>query len=119
MPDLSLRRQRSLSKEEEGNRFVGRIGREVLERKGLLTKQEVREVITELRGRTPQAEQANPPIEAIPEPYVMTEIEDKIIQAILDLLNANNLTARQAKALLGRLNQLIDVGEMLAHKTMH
>jgi hypothetical protein len=92
---------------------------EALERKGLLTKQEVREVIAELRGRSPQAEQANPPIEAIPEPYVMTEVEDKIIQAILDLLNANNLTARQAKVLLGRLNQLIDVGEMLAHKTTH
>ena len=60
-----------------------------LERKGLLTKQEVRDIITELRRQTPQAEQANPPIEAIPEPYVMTEVEDRIIQAILDLPNAN------------------------------
>jgi hypothetical protein len=49
----------------------------------------------------------------------MTEVEDKIIQAILDLLNANDLTARQARALLGRLNQLIDVGELLAKKTTH
>jgi hypothetical protein len=31
---------------------------EVLERKGLLTKQEVREVITELRQQTPKAHQA-------------------------------------------------------------
>ena len=92
---------------------------EVLERKGLLTKQEVRETITELRQQTPHADQGSPPLDAIPEPYVMAEVEDKIIQAILDLLNANSLTARQAKALLGRLNQLIDVGEMLAHKTTH
>jgi hypothetical protein len=92
---------------------------DVLERKGLLTKQEVREAITELRRQTPNAEQANPPLDAIPEPYVMTEVEDKIIQAILDLLNENRLTARQAKGLLGRLNQLIDIGELLAKKTTH
>ena len=92
---------------------------QVLERKGVLTKQELRDAITELRRQTPKAEQANPPLEAIPEPYVMTEVEDKIIQAILDLLNANSLTTRQAKALLGRLNQLIDVGEMLARGTTH
>jgi hypothetical protein len=49
----------------------------------------------------------------------VTEVEDKIIQTILDLLNANGLTARQAKALLGRLNQLIDVGELLARRTAH
>jgi hypothetical protein len=65
------------------------------------------------------AEQANPPLEAIPEPYGMNETEDKIIQAILDLLNAHGLTARQAKALFGRLNQLIDVGELLAKRTAH
>ena len=83
----------------------------VLERKGLLTKLEVRDAITELRRQTPSAEQASPPLDAIPEPYVMAQAEDKIIQAILDLLNANSLTARQAKGLLGRLNQLID-GEL-------
>jgi hypothetical protein len=45
----------------------------------------------------------------------MTEVEDTIIQAILDLLNANGLTAQQAKGLLG-LNELIDVGEMIVTK---
>jgi hypothetical protein len=83
---------------------------EVLERKGVLTKQDVREAITELRERTPGAQEANPSLDAIPEPYVMTEVEDKIMQAILVLLNANGLTARQAKALLGRL---------LARRTTH
>ena len=92
---------------------------EVLERKGLLSKQEVRDAIADLRRQTPKAEQANPPVQAVPEPYVMTEVEDKIIQAILNLLNANGLTAPQAKALLGRLHQLIDIGEMLAKKTTH
>ena len=43
---------------------------EVLERKVPLTKQEVRDTITELRRLTPQAQQATPPLEAIPEPYL-------------------------------------------------
>ena len=91
----------------------------VLERKGVLTKQEVREAIIELRRQTLGADQANPPLEAVPEPYVMTEVEDQIIKAILNLLNASRFIARQAKSLLGRLHQLIDVGELLAKKTTH
>ncbi len=81
---------------------------EVLERKSLLTKQEFRDAINQLRRQTPKAEQANPPWRPSPNrmSYVLTEVEDGIIQAILDLLNANGLTARQAKALVGRLNQL-------------
>ena len=39
---------------------------EVLERKGLLTKQEVRDVITELRQQTPHAAQSSPPLDAVP-----------------------------------------------------
>jgi hypothetical protein len=72
-----------------------------LERKGVLSKQDVRghHCITPAH---PRAEQANPPLEAILETYVMTEVEEKIIQVILD---ANGLTARQA------------VGELLARRT--
>ena len=39
---------------------------ETLERKGFLTEHEVPETITELRRQIPKAEQANPPLEAIP-----------------------------------------------------
>lgn len=41
---------------------------EVLERKVPLTKQEVRDTITEARRLTPQAQQATPPLEAIQNP---------------------------------------------------
>ena len=92
---------------------------EVLERKGLLTKQEVRDVVTELRQQTPKAEQASPALEVIPEPYLMRDTEDKVIQGILDLLNANGLTAQQARSLLGKLHLLIDFGEQLGKKTTH
>ena len=92
---------------------------ELLERKGLLTKQEVRDVITTLRRRTPKADQASPPLETIPEPYLMRDTEDRIIQGILDLLNANSLTAQQARSLVGKLHLLIDLGEQLGRKTIH
>jgi hypothetical protein len=92
---------------------------EVFERKGLLTKQEVRDVITELRRQTPKADQANPPLDAIPEPYLMQDTEDRVIQGILDLLNMNGLTAQQARSLLGKLHLLIDLGEQLGRKTTH
>ena len=56
---------------------------EVLERKGLLTKTGSLHVITELRGQTPKADLASPPLEAIPEPYLMRDTEDRVIQGIL------------------------------------
>ena len=61
----------------------------------------MRDAITNLRRHTPMAQQANPPLEAIPEPYVMTENEDKIIQAILDLLNANGHTVGKPRPYWG------------------
>jgi hypothetical protein len=92
---------------------------DVLERKGLLTKQEVREVISDLRRHTPYAQQASPPLEAIPEPYLMRDTEDRVLQGILDLLNVNGLTPQQARSLLGKLHLLIDFGEQLGKKTTH
>ena len=80
---------------------------------------EVRDVVTELRQQTPEAEQASPPLDAIPEPYLMRDTEDRVIQGILDLLNANSLTAQQARSLLGKLHLLIDLGEQLGRKTTH
>ena len=66
---------------------------------------------------TPKAEQANPPLEAIPEPYLMQDTEDRVFQGILDLLNVNGLTAPRARSLLGKLHLLIDLGEQLGRKT--
>ena len=51
--------------------------REVLERKGLLTKAEILEAIRELRHQNPTArtplEIDAPPDQAFPEPYLLTE----------------------------------------------
>ena len=64
---------------------------DVLERKGLLTKQGGTRSHLYLRRHTPSAHQASPPLEAIPEPYLM----------------------RDTEALLGKLQLLIDFGEQL------
>ncbi len=54
-----------------------------------------------------------------PEPYLLTETADAIINQIFDLLNGNKLTAHQPKALLHRCPQLVDLGERLGKKTTH
>ena len=64
---------------------------DVLERKGLLTKQGGTRSHLYLRRHTPSAHQASPPLEAIPEPYLM----------------------RDTEALLGKLQLLIDFDEQL------
>jgi len=89
---------------------------ELLERKGVLTRQEVLETIDRLRRETPKA---GPNDQAFPEPYLLTAAENALIERIFELINATGLTAHQAKGLLRRVNLLIDVGERLAKKTTH
>jgi len=89
---------------------------ELLERKGVLTKQEVLDTIDRLRRETPNAERAGP---GFPEPYLLTQAENAVIDRIFELLNATGLTAHQAKELLRRVSRLIDVGEHLGKKITH
>jgi hypothetical protein len=69
---------------------------EVLERKGLCTKQDLYNIITEFRRKNPHARIHET---AFPEPYLLTETENKIIDDILALLNKNRLTSHQCKSL--------------------
>jgi len=69
----------------------------VLERKGLCTKQDLYDIITEFRSKNPRAPI---PETAFPEPYLLTETENKIIDDILELLNKNGLTSHQSMNLL-------------------
>ncbi len=96
---------------------------EVLEKKGLLTKQDLLYATRELRKKNPQArtpvEFDDHPDPAFPEPYLLTETADAIINQIFDLLNGSKLTAYQAKALLHRCLQLVELGERLGKKTTH
>ncbi|MDH4078998.1 MAG: hypothetical protein OEU68_04205 [Nitrospira sp.] len=89
---------------------------EVLERKGLCTKQDLFDIISEFRKKTPRAKI---PETAFPEPYLLTETENKIIDDILALLNKNGLTSHQSLSLLERLGGIIEMGQRLSKETTH
>jgi hypothetical protein len=89
---------------------------EVLERKGLCTKQDLYDFITEFRRKNPRA---SIPETAFPEPYWLTETENKIIDDILELLNKNGLTSHQSQNLLERLWRIIEMGQRLTKGTTH
>lgn len=89
---------------------------EILERKGLCTKQDLYAIIDELRKKNPRA---RIPETVFPEPYLLTDTENKIIDDILELLNKNGLTAHQSQNLLERLGKIIEMGQRLAKGTTH
>ena len=89
---------------------------EVLERKGLCTKQDHYDIMTEFRRKNPRA---IIPETAFPEPYLLTETENKIIDDILELLNMHGLTSHQSQNLLERLGGIIEMGQRVAKGTTH
>ncbi|MEO6111467.1 MAG: hypothetical protein ABIQ24_06520 [Nitrospiraceae bacterium] len=89
---------------------------ELLEQKGLCTKQDLHTIIDELRKKSPRA---STPETAFPEPYLLTETENKIIDDILELLNKNGLTSHQSMNLLERLGRIIEMGQRVAKGTTH
>jgi hypothetical protein len=89
---------------------------EVLERKGLCTKHDLYNIITEFRRKNPSA---SIPETAFPEPYLLTETENTIIDGILELLNKHGLTSHQSQNLLERLGRIIEMGQRLPKGTTH
>ena len=90
---------------------------EVLERKGLCAKQDLYDIITEFRRKNPRA---SIPATAFPEPYLITETENTIIDDILlELLNKHELTSHQTQNLLERLGGIIEMGQRVAKGTTH
>jgi hypothetical protein len=89
---------------------------EVLERKGLCTNQDLHTLVDELRRKNPHA---RIPKTAFPEPYMLTETENTIID-ILELLNKHGLTSHQSMMnLLKRLGRIIEMGQRVAKGTTH
>ena len=83
---------------------------EVLERKGLCSKQDLYDIISEFRRKNPRA---RIPETAFPEADLLTETENNIIDDILALLNKNGLTSHQSLNLLERLGRIIEMGQRL------
>jgi len=89
---------------------------EVLEKKGLCTMQDLYDIITEFRRKNPRA---SIPATAFPEPYLLTETENTIIDDILEMLNTHGLTSHQSLNLLERLGRIIEMGQRVAKGTTH
>ena len=56
---------------------------------------------------------------AFPEPYLLTDTENKIIDDILELLNKHGLTSHQSRNLLERVGGIIEIGQRAAKRTTH
>ena len=82
----------------------------------MCTKHDLHDIITEFRRKNPRASISET---AFPEPYVLTETENKIIDDILELLNKQGLTSRQSMKLLERLGGIIEMGQRVAKGTTH
>ena len=89
---------------------------EVLERKGLCKKEDLYDIITEFRKKNLRAKI---PETAFPEPYLLTEIEEIIIDDMLALLNKHGLSSHQSLNLLERLGRIIEMGQRVAKGTTH
>ena len=114
--DNRLKRQ-TLSLEKATNSNIWEIDAivEVLERKGLCSKQDLYDIIAEIRRKNPRSRIPD----AFPDPYVLTESENKIIDDILALLNKHGLTSHQSQNLLERLGSIIEIGQRVAKGTTH
>jgi hypothetical protein len=77
---------------------------EVLVAKGVMTKREVLDMLTELRRRNPRA--AAPQNSLTVDPHKA----EVLISHILDVFNATGLTAQQAKDVLAHLQVLVVIG---------
>ena len=82
---------------------------ELLEQKGLITKQEVIDLAKALKQK------ANPRVET----QKFTDVENAVIEQIMNVILQQGLTAQHAKSLLERTILLLDWGEKAAPKTMH
>ena len=83
---------------------------------GPRTKQGLCDIITEFRRKNPRA---RIPETAFPEPYLLTESENQIIDDIPELLNKHGLTSHQSLNLLERLGRIIEMGQRVAKWTTH
>ena len=89
---------------------------ELLEQKGLCTKQKLYDIIAQFRHNNSLA---SIPETAFPEPYLLTETENTIIDDILALLNKHGLTSHQSQNLLERLGRIIEMGQRVVKGTTH
>lgn len=89
---------------------------ELLEKKGLCTKQDLYDIIGELRKKNPRARL---PETVFPSPYLMTETEEKVINDMLAVINTHGVDATRSLELLEHLGRIIEMGMKMTRGTTH
>jgi hypothetical protein len=89
---------------------------EVLERKGLCTKQDLYDIIGELRKKNPRA---RIPETVFPSPYLLSQTEEKVIDDIIAVLNEHGLDSKQSLELLEQVGRIIEMGARMTRGTTH
>ena len=116
MTDRPKRQSMSLEEATISNMWEIAAIVELLERKGLCTKQDLFDIIHELRKQTPQAKI---PETAFPSPYLMTQTEEKVIDDIIAVLNTHGLDSKQALDLLEQVGRIVEMGARMTRGTTH
>jgi len=83
---------------------------ELLEQKGLITKQEILTLATELKHQNSPADSAD----ILPQRF--TAQENAVIEQIIEVIEQHRLSADHAKILLGRTIQLLEWGKQAASR---
>ncbi len=98
-----------------GNMYeVEAIG-ELLEQKGVMTKNEIIALAKELKQKNPQTK---PPTSSTTDPSLQrfTETDNAVIEELMAVILQHGLTADQATTLLGRTIQLLELGKQAAQE---
>lgn len=89
---------------------------ELLEQRGLCTKQDLVNSVIELRKKNPQA---RIPETVFPSPYLLSQTEEKVIHDILNVLNQHGMDSKQSLELLEQVGRIIEMGARMARGTTH
>ncbi|MGC4095754.1 MAG: hypothetical protein QM706_01445 [Nitrospira sp.] len=115
-PDRPKRQSMSVEEATISNMWEIAALIEVLERKGLCTKQDLLDVIIELRKQAPSAKI---PETVFPSPYLMTQTEERVIDDILAVLNQHGMDSKQSLELLEQIGRIIEMGARMTRGTTH
>ncbi len=86
---------------------------ELLEQKGLLTKQEILALAKQLKRKADSSSPTNP---AEPSEQRFTVQENAVIEQLMEVIERHGLSADHAKELLGRTIQLLEWGKKAAQE---
>jgi hypothetical protein len=89
---------------------------EVLERKGICTKQDLYDTIAQLREKNPRA---GIPETVFPSPYLLSQTEEKVIDDILAVLNTHGMDSKQSLELLEQVGRIVEMGARMTRGMIH